>query len=236
MNNYLSGIAYMLIEKDYFTLVEVLEHWQMPRRDAVYLAENGELRLSVRVFHQRLEEGGFEQHDLAGSFRVPYRHFVHTGLLDLEERDAHALFRDSTVEVFSFHTPPNQYLEIHDDGLPLIVRESDLLVRHEERRRVEAKLFPRQAESAPVAQSFSHSAEYRKVSIHGVEFTLGPIQAQVVRLLHKNTRDKGGWYSGKIVLEKAGSISIRMADVFKSQPHWRKLIESDRRGNYRLCR
>lgn len=236
MNDYFPGMAFMLIEKDYFTLIEVLEHWQMPRRDAVYLAENGKLRLSVRVFHQRLEAGGFEEHDQAGSFRVPYRHFVHTGLLDLEERDAHALFRDSTVEVFSFHTPPGEYLEIHDEGVPLLVRESDLLVRHDERRRVEALLFPRLAEPVAVAQSFTHSTDYRHVSIHGVEFTLGPIQAKVVRLLHKHPREQSGWCSGKLVLDKAGSNCVRMADVFKSQTHWRKLIESDRRGNYRLSR
>lgn len=234
MNDYFPGMAFMLIEKDYFTLIEVLEHWQMPRRDAVYLAENGKLRLSVRVFHQRLEEGGYEEDPDHGSFRVPWRHFVHTGLLDLQERDAHALFRDSTVEVFSFHASPERYLEIHDDALPLIVRESDLLVRHDERRRVEEMLFPRQA-AAP-APSFKHSADYRFVSIHGVEFSLGPIQAQVVRLLHKHPLDKSGWCAGKIVLDKAGSSSVRMADVFKSQPQWRKLIESDRRGNYRLCR
>lgn len=236
MNDYFPGMAFMLIEKDYFTLVEVLEHWQMPRRDAVYLAENGQLRLSVRVFHQRLEAGGFEEHDLAGSFRVPHRHYVHTGLLDLQERDAHALFRDSVVEVFSFHTSSDQYLEIHDEGHPLVVRESDLLVRHDERRRVEAHLFPRLAESAPVAPSFSHSTDYRDVSIGGISFSLGPIQAQVVRLLHKHPLDKAGWCCGKALLAKAGSSSIRMADVFKSQPQWRKLIESDRRGNYRLCR
>ena len=29
-------------------------------------------------------------------------------------------------------------------------------------------------------------------------------------------------------------IESRMADVFKSQPHWRRLIDSDGRGRYRL--
>jgi hypothetical protein len=39
----------------------------------------------------------------------------------------------------------------------------------------------------------------------------------------------------KAILEQAGSASVRMADVFKSQPNWRKLIRSDRRGLYRLA-
>lgn len=226
----------MLIEKDYFTLTELLEHWQMPRRDAVYIAENSILRLSVRVFHLRCEVGGIEEDEERGPFRVPYYNKAISGLLDLHDRDAHALFRDGAVEVFSFHMPQGEYLEIHDDGLPLVVRETDLLVRQEERRRVEAMLFPRLADTAPVSHTFSHSADYREVSINGVEFALGPIQAQVVRVLHKYPIDKSGWCAGKMVLKKAGSSSVRMADVFKSQPHWRKLIESDRRGNYRLCR
>ena len=227
----------MLIEKEYFTLEEVLEHWKMARRDAVYLAENGKLRLSVRVFHLRLEEGGFEEHPEGGSFRIPYRNLSFCGVLDLRERDAHALFRDGSVEVSCFQAPPAEYLEIPDDWEPLIVREFDLLVRHEERRRVEEQLLrPQAAAGEHLASCFSHSANYRDVAINGVSFTLGPIQAQVVKLLHKHPLDKSGWCSGKIVLEKAGSSSVRMADVFKSQPQWRKLIESDRRGNYRLCR
>ena len=226
----------MLIEKDYFTLEEVLEHWKMPRRDAVYLAENGKLRLSVRVFHLRCEVGGFEEDPDIGRFRIPHRCTAVNGLVDLKERDVHALFRDGSAAVSSFHVAAEEYLEIHEDSEALLVKETDLLVRHGERRRVEALLFPRHAEAASVAPSFSHSPDYREVSISGLGFTLGPIQAQVVRLLHKHPRDKSGWCSGKIVLEKAGSSSVRMADVFKSQPQWRKLIESDRRGNYRLCR
>lgn len=226
----------MLIEKDYFTLEEVLEHWKMPRRDAVYLAENGKLRLSIRVFHLRCEAGGFEEDRDIGRFRIPYRVSAVSGLVDLEERDVHMLFRDGSVAVSSFHTPPDEYLEIQEDCEPLVVREADLLVRHTERRRLEAELFPKPVGAAPVASSFSHSDDYRDVSVNGVTFALGPIQARVVRVLHKHPSDRSGWCSGKIVLEKAGSSSVRMADVFKSQPQWRKLIESDRRGNYRLCR
>jgi hypothetical protein len=226
----------MLIEKDYFTLEEVLEHWQIPRRDAVYLAENGKLRLSVRVFHLRCELGIVEEDRDIGRFRIPCSHKAISGLVDLKERDVHALFRDGSVAVDSFYTPPDEYLDIHPDAEALVVRESDLLIRHEERRRVEAELFPKPVGAAPVASSFSHSDDYRDVSVSGLTFALGPIQARVVRVLHKHPSDSSGWCSGKIVLDKAGSSSVRMADVFKSQPQWRKLIESDRRGNYRLCR
>ena len=39
----------MEIEKSYFTLPEILERWSMSEADLVYLAENDQLRLSIRV-------------------------------------------------------------------------------------------------------------------------------------------------------------------------------------------
>jgi len=37
------------IEKDYFALDELEERWEVPQRDLVYLAENGLLKVSVRL-------------------------------------------------------------------------------------------------------------------------------------------------------------------------------------------
>lgn len=69
---------------------------------------------------------------------------------------------------------------------------------------------------------------------NGYRFRLGPIQAQVVRALHEAALRGEAWQSGKAILSSAGSKSLRMADVFKSQQDWRELIRSDRRGGYRL--
>jgi hypothetical protein len=65
-------------------------------------------------------------------------------------------------------------------------------------------------------------------------FHLGPIQAKIVKQLHKAALTNEPWRSGTLLLEGAGSTSIKLADVFKSKRHWRRLIESDRRGKYRL--
>jgi hypothetical protein len=46
-----------LIDKAYFTLEELEERWQLPHRDLVYLAENGLLRMSVRLFGVEIECG-----------------------------------------------------------------------------------------------------------------------------------------------------------------------------------
>ena len=52
-------------DKAYFTLEEIEERWQLPRRDIVYLAENRLLTLSVRLFGAHLEWGEFD--DLHGT-------------------------------------------------------------------------------------------------------------------------------------------------------------------------
>ena len=38
-----------------------LERWQLPHRDVAYLAENGLLRLSVRLFGVEMEFGTYEE-------------------------------------------------------------------------------------------------------------------------------------------------------------------------------
>jgi len=52
--------------------------------------------------------------------------------------------------------------------------------------------------------------------------------------LHEAARRGEPWQSGKAILSAAGSKSLKMSDVFKSQKQWRSLIESNGRGNYRL--
>ena len=77
--------------------------------------------------------------------------------------------------------------------------------------------------------------DYKEVIIAGRSFHLGACQAEVVRLLHEASKTGKPWCYGKAVLASAGSSCTRMADLFKSQRHWRELIASDGRGHYRLA-
>jgi hypothetical protein len=63
---------------------------------------------------------------------------------------------------------------------------------------------------------------------------LGTIEAKIIALLHDAAREGTPCQCGKDILTKAGSRCLRMQDVFKSQPGWRELIESDGRRAYRL--
>ena len=85
------------------------------------------------------------------------------------------------------------------------------------------------------ADAFNASTDYSHVRCNGQEFRLGPIQAQVVRILHAAATRGEPWQSGKALLGEAGSRSLKMSDIFKSKKDWPLLIESNGRGAYRLA-
>lgn len=230
----------MKIEKTYFTVAEILARWRMTEADLIYLAENDRLTLSVRVFGTPVEFGEYEEVDENQWMRYPTHHRRFDGLLDLRASDAYAVFRAGEARIEVFRAEPNRYVELIEETEPLLVMIGDLLVRREERDRFEAETGFCEADEAAldpaegIAAAFQPSQDYGFVRLRGRAFRLGAIQAQVVRQLHAAARAGSPWLGGKAVLGAAGSRSLRMADVFKSQPHWRELIRSDGHGLYRL--
>lgn len=85
----------MEIEKSYFTLPEILERWSMSEADLIYLAENDQLRLSIRVFNLAVEFGDYEETPEGERFSVPFERSPFNGLLDLQAHDV-------------FHLTPSQ--------------------------------------------------------------------------------------------------------------------------------
>jgi hypothetical protein len=222
-----------LIDKAYFTLEELEERWQLPHRDLVYLAENGLLRLSVRLFGVEIECGMYEEGADGEWFSVALDRRRFTGFQDLQERDVFRLFRQGRFDVVQFHAPEHEYCHLIPPTESVCVCREELLVRREERDRVEAKHDLVQKGSA-APPSVQQSNDYREVRTGGLSLNLGPVQARVVKRLHEAATSSNPWCEGKLILGEAGSSSTRMADVFKSQPHWRRLIDSDGRGRYRL--
>ena len=108
-----------LIDKAYFTLEEIEERWQLPHRDVVYLAENGLLKLSVRLFNVRLEWGEFEDFSNGHWNRIPTDQRWFSGLQDLREHDAFRLFRDGEAQIDQFAMPEeHHYCHLRDRSQP----------------------------------------------------------------------------------------------------------------------
>lgn len=219
----------MEIEKAYFPLADVLDWWGIAESDLIYLAENDLLRLSIRVFDLPVEFGDFEETEDGGVFRIPFSRRRYNGVLDLCAADAFEVFRCAEHFVARFRSEGADYVTLLDGAEPVLVMIGDLLVRREERDRAE-----RQHGLGAAAGVFVASMDYQEIRHRGRHYRLGPIQAAVVRALHAAVLAGDPWCEGKVILAEAGSRSLRMADVFKSQAGWRSLIRSNRRGSYRL--
>ena len=224
-----------LIEKEYFTLSEVIDALGMPWTDIIYLAENGHLRLSVLVFQLPVDCGycdhtGQDNFDRAGLDDPSNL----TGLVDLGDRDAHLILKNGSAAVEDFKAKPKEYCNIAEGARPQTFKKEDLLLRRTERARLESLIKSKTA--ATRGEHFTHSHGYREVTINGHRISLGARQADVVRQLHEAALRGNPWRNGKELLRNAGSESNRMHDLFKSKRlEWPLLIESDRRGLYRLA-
>ena len=224
-----------LIEKEYFTLAEVVDALAMPWTDVLYLAENGRMRLSVLVFQLPMEINAPPPMVDTTEDLKPYEPVSYvTGLVDLGDRDAHLILKNGSAPVERFKTRTADDCSIAEEARPQIFEKHDLLLRRCERTHLEAMINTNKA--AKRVECFTHSPSYRDVAINGVKITLGARQAHVVRLLHEAALTGNPWRNGKELLKSAGSQSNRMHDLFKSKKtEWPLLIDSDRRGLYRLA-
>jgi hypothetical protein len=222
------------IEKLYFTLKEVTQRWRVEMDDLAYMAENGELRVSVRLYNVRLEEGVCEL-DTRDSqpHRIPFDRSWFSGLRDLTACDAHKVFRYGEARVMSFDAPGDAYIDIIEPSEAVVVQLRQLLIRREERDRVEAE-HGRAGNSVADGIAFQHDEDFRNLRLGQRRVTLGRLQGAVVKHLYDAARSGDGWCFGKQVLAAVGSTSKRMSDVFKSKPEWTLLFESDGRGRYRF--
>jgi hypothetical protein len=232
MNNLGANLGMVRIEKRYFTLRETAERWEVAMEDLGYLAENGDLRVSTRLEGAHLERGTIEV-EHGQEFRIPHEQAWFSGVIDLQRRDAYRIFREGRAEVVHFHAEGDEYAAVIDPTPTVVVRLKHLVVRRDERDRVEA-LHERAGHTVAEGIGFQHSPDYRNVRLGTTEITLGAVQAQVARLLHQAALSDAPWCDGKTILSEAGATSMRMSDVFKSQKQWRQLIRLDGRGRYQL--
>lgn len=221
------------IEKDYFALDELEERWEVPQRDLAYLAENGLLKVSVRLYGAQLEHGSYEEIDEGQWCSIPDEQAPFHGLQDLRTHDAYRLFHEGALRIDRFDAPKDRYCVVlrPEDGI--LIRKEELVVRRDERDRAEAKheLAGTRRTSEIV---FEQRHDFSEIVLGERTFMLGQIQARVVRILHEAAMRGVPWQHGKAVLAEAGSSCTRLSDLFKTQPEWRRLIQSDRRGRYRL--
>lgn len=109
-------------------------------------------------------------------------------------------------------------------------------IKSAENNAIEEEIVADTETSSSDKSPFSHSPDYRSVSLRGKTFSLTPRQAQIIEMLY-NAHKKGTPELGQhYILEELESQASRLRDAFRSRPEaWDALIMKGKtKGTYRL--
>ncbi|KAA3634001.1 MAG: hypothetical protein DWQ02_12180 [Bacteroidetes bacterium] len=165
------------------------------------------------------------------------------GFVQLLAEDCRWLFRHGKVNASLFHTlnEPKFFIQPPLEKRNWLIEPLDLQIlrkdveQFEQQFKVERTLHQQLiGREGQRLKSFWHSDNYQSVLMGGREFRFGFVQAEIIRALHQASFTDNPWVHGKILLDKAGSRSEQIKNVFSGKPYWRECVLSDGRGYYRL--
>jgi hypothetical protein len=172
---------------------------------------------------------------------------MHEGYVQVYPMDVRHIMRSKRIPLRAFpgknhdeeivlrHGVANYWVEPQD----LVVLE-DSLVQHRQKQKtndIKVTAIARLADIIPDLQRKArpaHDPNFYNVTFKGREFAFGLVQADIIKQLYKSAISGEPKVHFKRLFVESGSQSIRMRDVFKSQPDWKELICHDNRGYYWL--
>ncbi|MCB9964496.1 MAG: DNA2/NAM7 family helicase [Rhodospirillales bacterium] len=231
--------------------VKNLESVQGDERDAIFIStvygpdKNGTV---MQRFGPINRAGGYEIcEEIQGSKVVLTKELRHwEGYTPLYPHHCRTVFRSGKVYLRDFLCARNNHkLALPESADSIRVLENDLVILHEEKKRFEqkhqlsttnicqVKIIGRVGKTKkPSIDSFDPS--FKKICFGGQKYNFGDMQASIIRQLYDAAIQDEPWQNGKRLLEKAGSQSFTLSNIFKRNPMWRQIIISDERGSYRL--
>lgn len=241
-----------LPDRQYFSLCSLAGRWGVENDDIKYYVEHGELHTccwldlrEVMRYQPRKERCS-----------ITCEYIEYEGYVGLCPRDCRKIFRCGKYKLTSF-------IDLERDGFEIaitpqsrdaIISLDDIVVSKKECKRFERLhgICPKKPAKPCRAEMLgkidltlngSHAVKCAGLYINqrrqeyyfrGELLRLGPIQSNIIEQLVEARRTEAPWVHGKTLLHRAGSQAVRMRDVFKSQSMWREVVQSDKRGHYRI--
>lgn len=234
-----------LPERVFYSTNELQDLWELSASDIKYYLLQGFLVAHVWLPMMSVYEVLMETE---GNRIICTKELKHwEGYTPLYSHQCRTLYKTGKVYLRDFMCAEgNKKLFLPETAYSVPIHLSDIVILNDERRRFEkehkficlsscrTKIDGRVIGAVPIKQTSHFEQAFRKVYHGGINFSFGTIQATVLQQLYEAANSGEPWQNGKKLLERAGSLSFTMQNVFKSNPHWRKLIDSDGRGEYRL--
>jgi hypothetical protein len=221
-----------LPEKEYFTLEEIEERWAIQRRDTIYYAENGLLKIAMRVVGIIMETGIIEPKPDGRWFRLIEGQSHYSGLLTLRAFDLAMLLRRGAMTIRSFEAGENRYGDILSPEGGIEVGACDLVVTRVERDRFEQAhdLIEKRGTSRFLARppfpavDCSEDGSWIRVGDQEYLFS-GLLQKTAIRRLYEALQEGSPRLAMQALLEEIESRSRHISQVFSgADPKWRDII------------
>jgi hypothetical protein len=242
-----------LPDRQYFSLQSLAGRWGVTDEDIRYYVEHGELEVCCWLDLREVMRYLPQKQNCA----ITCESLDFEGYVKLRPRDCRKVFRCGKYKLILFNDLKQEDFEITltPRSRDALISVDNIVVSKKERTRFEkqhdiiivnpsfepckATMLGKLGINGMSLASFSENGLYinrkrQEYYFRGKLLHLGPIQSNIIDQLADVYSSDTPWLHGKTLLHKAGSEAMRMRDLFKSQPTWREVIESDKRGHYRI--
>lgn len=233
-----------LPERVCYSLKEIRKLWRVGENDLKQWLMHGQLNASIWMPLMSVYEIAEKTHDSKIVLTKNLRHWE--GYAPVYSHHCRRIFKFGKVYLRDFICTENgRKLALPETADSICAVEKDLIILLDEKKRFEhehhidatticnVKIIGRAGKSKPpVIEKFDPS--FKQVSYNGQHHSFGDMQASVLQQLYEGAMGGEPWQNGKRLLEKAGSQSFTLSNIFKRNPLWRQLITSDERGSYKL--
>jgi len=156
------------------------------------------------------------------------------GLVPLTQYHCQRLFRSGLVTLREFKdVDRSSRYQLPDTTDDISANPEDLIILEDEKARFESEGGALAGERESSIRVLDDA--FRTIEVDGEMHRFGAMQGAVLRHLYEAALDGQEWQSGKQVLHQVGSESFNLSNLFKHKPVWRRLIESDHTGRYRVA-
>lgn len=242
-----------LPDRQYFSLYSLAGRWGVEKDDIRYFVEHGELATCCWLDLREIMR--YQPQKERCSITCEYVSFE--GYVGLNARDCRKVFRCGKYTLTNFFdleqigfeiavTPQSRDALISVDDIVVCKDECIRFEKHHRlhvskhptipcRARMLGRLEINASGGATIgANGLFINRRKQEYYFKGQLLHLGPIQSNIIDQLAVAHASDTPWVHGKTLLHQAGSQAVRMRDVFKTQATWRDLVQSNKRGHYRI--
>lgn len=223
--------------KKYFSLRELADSWGATSEDVEYSVVHDGLKTCCWL--DRREAVLFQPACDGLPRSGHYEYELVEGYVGVQATDCRKIFRVGKYHITEFMLldRPGMMIGLMGRNADAVISIACLRVKAEERERFE-QLFSLNSKppenNAQRESGLIISIDVQDCIFNGKPMQLGAIQFNVIRMLVEARRSGEQWMHSKTLLNESGSKAERIRDVFKTQPYFAEVVETNQRGKYRI--